>query len=370
MTIGVHGSPWTAETARSEALRLLAVVRTGVDPIAARKKAALRDAELDAAAYVKRFVKDYLVAEWPDTWKTASRQLERYFLPKFKGRSIASIERHEISTIFDNLRSMPAAARNVHAVVRKLFRWAVNSGHIPVSPIADMTAPPAVKARKRVLTPDELLAAWKSSYSLKGHAGPWLRLLIATLQRRNEVSGLSWPELDQIERTWFLPGKRAKNDTDHIVPLNTFALAELDGLSWKRKGLLFTTTGTTPISGFSKVKAALDKAMIPILQKMADDRAQALGEDSAPVVLPRWIFHDIRRTGTTALQSLGIPIEVTERVINHTSGETAGIRGVYNLHGYLHEKRSALDAWGGYLDQLIKGAEVGPNVIALAKRRA
>jgi hypothetical protein len=57
------------------------------------------------------------------------------------------------------------------------------------------------------------------------------------------------------------------------------------------------------------------------------------------------------------MQALGIPIEVTEKVINHKSGETAGIRGVYNLHAYTAEKRQALEAWGGYLERLIASAE-------------
>jgi hypothetical protein len=97
--------------------------------------------------------------------------------------------------------------------------------------------------------------------------------------------------------------------------------------------------------------------MLPILQKMADDRADALGEPREMVFLKPWRFHDIRRTGTTQMQALGIPIEVTEKVINHKSGETAGIRGVYNLHAYTAEKRQALEAWGGYLERLIASAE-------------
>src|SRR5271156_4933986 len=36
-TIGRHGSPWTPETARAEAQRLLGVVVGGADPAAAKK---------------------------------------------------------------------------------------------------------------------------------------------------------------------------------------------------------------------------------------------------------------------------------------------------------------------------------------------
>jgi hypothetical protein len=57
-------------------------------------------------------------------------------------------------------------------------------------------------------------------------------------------------------------------------------------------------------------------------------------------------LHDIRRTGATNLQALGIPIEVTEAVLNHISGTRAGIAGIYNRYKFEPEKRTALDAWG------------------------
>jgi hypothetical protein len=166
-----------------------------------------------------------------------------------------------------------------------------------------------------------------------------------------------------------MEGDRAKNEEDHLVPLNSLATAELDALGWKRRGFVFTTTGKTAISGFSKMKRALDAAMIVELQELADRRAEALGEEPHPVSLERWTLHDIRRSGTTALQALGFPIEVTEKVINHKSGEVSGVAKVYNLWAYEPEKRNALNAWGGYLEQLVKGAEAS-SVIALGERRA
>src|SRR3546814_18666644 len=74
-----------------------------------------------------------------------------------------------------------------------------------------------------------------------------------------------------------------------------------DTTLFRSKGLVFTTTGTTPISGLSKVKAKLDREMLPILQKIADRRADALGEPRELAFLPPWRFHDIRRTGTTQI---------------------------------------------------------------------
>src|SRR3546814_7557487 len=107
---------------------------------------------------------------------------------------------------------------------------------------------------------------------------------------------------------WREEGDRVQNENDHLVPLNALSCEVLANMAagpippdkvkaWPRKGLVFTTTGTTPISELSKVKAKLDREMLPILQKIADRRADALGEPRELAFLHPWRFHDIRRTG-------------------------------------------------------------------------
>lgn len=370
MTIGVHGSPWTPEKARTRAEEILMDVKRGDDPVHAAKKRAREAVDLEFSKYVETFTDNYLKIEWKDAWADAKRQLELHVIPHLKGRALPEIEKHELAKVIQRLNDRPALARNTHATLRKLFAWAVDQGDLVHSPIP--AAPSGVKARKRVLTPDEIVAAWQASYKLQRPMGQFVRMLFATLQRRSEAAELPWVELSEVNRIWRQDGERVKNEEDHLVPLNTLAVDVLDDIRaganrWPRKGFVFTTTGETPISGFSKVKKQLDREMLPILQRLADKRADALGEQHEIVFLPAWRFHDIRRTGTTQMQALGVPIEVTEKVINHKSGETKGIRGVYNLHAYTDEKRKALDAWGAYLSRLIADAEKESNVVPLAK---
>ena len=311
-------------------------------------------ARLGFKDYVKTFTENYLEAAWPDTWREAKRRLEIYAIPVLGDRALPDIARHHVRGVLDKAKDKPAVARNLHAVMRKLFNWAVDSGDLALSPMHKMPAPRGVKARKRVLSPDEIVSLWRATYTLADPFGPFVRLLICTLQRRNEVAGLAWLELSHNEQVWRLPGDRAKNGAEHLVPLNEKAVAEFDAIGWKRKGLIFSTTGETAISGFSKTKVRLDAAMLVEMQKLIDKRAADAGAAPETAVITPWVFHDIRRTGTTQMQALDIPIEVTERVINHLSDETGGIRGVYNLHAYLDEKRAALAAWATHLSGLIK----------------
>jgi integrase len=69
-------------------------------------------------------------------------------------------------------------------------------------------------------------------------------------------------------------------------------------------------------------------------------------------VLP-FTIHDLRRTGATKLQQLGVPIPVTEAILNHVSGSRGGIVGVYQRHSYAAEKREALILWDETLARLV-----------------
>lgn len=367
-TIGPMGT-WTPDSARTEAERLMRLVAQGTDPMDALKEQRRIENTLSFTAYVETFTEGYLKTEWGDSWPQAKRQLEMHVAPFLGDTPLPDIGPDRINPILDALRNRPALRRNVWAVMSKLFRWAEKRDDIDKSPMAKMDAPPTVKPRRRVLSPDELFACWHASFTLDAPRGSLVRLLMVTLQRRSEVAELPWPELRKDDAIWHIPGERTKNQIDHLVPLSDLALAEFDLLGWKRRGLAMpSSTGITPVSNFSDTKTALDEAMQPILQKLADERAGVEDEPRHEVELKPWRLHDLRRTGTTNLQALGFPIEVTERVINHhQGGEASGIRGVYNLYEYLPEKTRALQAWADHLRQIVSGEVVASNVIPLSK---
>jgi integrase len=148
-----------------------------------------------------------------------------------------------------------------------------------------------------------------------------VRLLILTMQRRQEVAEMDWSEIDFDAQTWPLPAERAKNDEAHVVPLSPFAL---------------------------------DAHMLRIMT----ERLGHSSPEPSPVVIPDWRFHDIRRTGATNLQALGIPIEVTEAVLNHISGTRAGVAGIYNRYRYDPEKRAALADWDARLQEMLRNTAV------------
>lgn len=373
-TIGRHGD-LTPDNARTLAEKLSFKVHSGVDPIEEERERKQRASTMAFSAYVETFTEGYLKVPPPDgwgsSWPQAKRQLEMYVVPILGDKALPDISVTDLNQVFDPLRLQPALRKNVFAVVRKLFNWALKRRDIAINPVAQMDAPKGAKSRKRVLSPDELLAIWRASFNLEHPRGHYVRSLITTLQRRSEVARLAWSELSMPKALWDMPGERAKNGQEHLVPLSDIAVAQFEDLGWRARGLVFpSSTGRTAISNFSDIKEQLDRDLPAILQGLMDKRADELGEDRHTVVLRPWRLHDIRRTGTTQMQALGFPIEVTERVINHhEGGEAAGIRGVYNLYEYLPEKTLALKAWGAWLENLVSGSPPASNVVQIASAR-
>ena len=166
---------------------------------------------------------------------------------------------------------------------------------------------------------------------------------------------MKWSELDLDACVWSLPKERTKNKRDHELPLSVAAvdiIKALPRIGDKKDGFVFTTTGRSAVSGFSRFKTTIDKTML----ELAKEAAKARGDDPAKVeALAPWILHDLRRTVATNLQKLGVKLEVTEAVLNHVSGTRAGVVGLYQRHDYRDEKRQALDAWARYLGAIING---------------
>lgn len=365
ITIGAHGSPWTPASARSEAERLAMMVKRGVDPREHRLQRRREAVDLAFRPYAQRFLERYVTAEWPASYDFAECILRLHVVPLLADKPLPSITRSDMSAVLDALPTGKVALRrNVYAVVRRLFRWAVSRGDIERSPLEGFEAPSSAPSRDRVLSDNELAAVWQASTQLAYPFGPYFQLLILTGQRREEVAALNWEELDREASEWVLPAARAKNGRAHVVPLSGAAVTVLDhigGPKWPRKGLVFTTTGSTAVSGYSKAKARLETLM---------QRARQSESDVTPVdELPPWRVHDLRRTLATGLQRLGVRFEVTEAVLNHVSGARGGVAGVYQRHDWADEKRAALASWSAHIEHILKPADCS-NVVHLRGARA
>jgi integrase len=353
VTIGVHGETLTADQARRKAAALIGRIRNDEDPAQELRDKRRRQLTATFGAACERYLE--MNGKGNSSWAETKRTLQRNALPVLGQKPIETITKAHINSLIDDvaLRS-PSVAHALFAALRPLFRWAFERSMIEHNPIFGLKAPPAPKKRKRVLSLEEIRAFWLASEKLGWPFGPVLQLLLLTGQRRDEVAGMRWNELDFMTAVWRIPGhhvlssgreRRTKNTEDHEVDLSPQAFAILTACPRESSpdGYVFTTNSKTQVSGFSKIKIKLDTAMRQILH----------------VEFVPWRIHDLRRTAATHMgEQLDIDQGVIERCLNHISGTQGGLVGIYQRQQYREKRRRAFHAWGEFLDQLINGTRI------------
>lgn len=349
-TIGRQGSPWSATDARVEAGRLAQMVARKQDPMTLELRRRRQAKRAEFGDYVDSFGTLYLEKRWKRSDRAKSL-LERHAVPMLRHLPIRDIDRQDIARIYDRLANTPSVAHQLHATLRKLFRWAVSRGDLDRSPLECVEGPPAVRARDRYLVDEELAIVWQACDALRKPFAAMVRLLILTGQRRGEVAGISWQELDRGRTIWILPASRTKNGREHVLPLGPQCMEIFGGLAngddWPREGLLFATDASGERLGFSKIKAHLDREIERLMS--GEGRVWA----TACFISP-WRFHDLRRSLATGLQRQGARFEVIEAILNHKTGERSGVAGVYQRHGWHEEMRVTLQDWGAHVETIAK----------------
>jgi integrase len=357
LTIGDARSIKPAQ-ARREAAAALESVRQGADPSVEKRLRRLAPApgtDTFAGMLEEYLDRHALVNTAAGTYKETKRALKRDVLPEWGNLPVSTITRaHAISLI----EGIAANGAKIHANrtlsrLRHLFNWAVDRGRLSASPIAGMKPPTRERARDRTLGDDELRWFWTACETIGWPFGPLAKLLLLTAQRRDEVGGMEWSEIDVDKKIWKIPRHRAKNDRAHEVHLSAAALQILYTLPRVSGWPVFSTNGRA-VSGFSQGKNRLDATMT------AAKRAE-LGQGTEPI--PHWILHDLRRTAATNMAGLNFPPHVVDKVLNHVSGTIRGVAAIYNRFEYLEERRAAVEAWGRYIEHLV--APLATNLIVL-----
>ena len=266
------------------------------------------------------------------TRKERFKQLETA-LAAHLDKPIAKLERQNLRSFIDKLKAKGSLvhANRYMSALSAFTGYAWREDFIEQNIGAGLSKAIMEKPRDRVLTLDEIRAIYDAAEFLSPLWTPCIRLLILTAQRRSDIAGLRFSEIDMDKRQIDLPAERTKSARAHIVHLSAPALELVENLK-RQHDLLFTTTGKTPASGFSKVKTQLDE-MLPNLEP--------------------WRFHDFRTAFATAMADAGESESVVDRVLNHAASGSAAsaVARVYNHSKQLPQRAAVLDHWGALVTQ-------------------
>lgn len=190
----------------------------------------------------------------------------------------------------------------------------------------------------------------------------WIAL--STLCRIGELLMTRWEDVNLEANTWLIreenvKGHRKKRQAQ-LVHLSSFAA--------KQFRLLYEITGRTEWCFPALNKSAANQhghVCIKSFSKQVGDR-QSMFMDRKPLkgrrhdntlVLSKgrngnWTFHDLRRTGATMMQSMGIKLDTIDRCQNHVL-EGSKVRRHYLHHEYIQEKAEAWLKLGQRIEDIL-----------------
>lgn len=358
-----HSSRLSLAEARRAAIALLDEVHRGRDPIRerreARQKAKLARLGIGVAWSLAALIEEYgaKVAKpaGQRSWEIRREHLRREY------RALLDLPAAEMTeamiwSVLDEATARGARVSGLRGLtyLRAVLRWAVQRRlieHDPTEamPVRDIRKAMAHKPRARVLSAAELAKLWPV---LEADPGPYaavMRLALLTGQRRDELAGMRWRDLDLARAEWHQPTNKA--DRPHLVPLSAAARAIVEAQPRQGELVFINRAGGTiagPAGNWQRALASFRKAS----------------------GVTGWHVHDLRRTCATLLAGLKVDRGVIELLLNHAeTGARGGIvAATYNRHSYAAEKREAVEHLARHIQGLADGAP-GEGIEMQSRRR-
>jgi len=347
LALGVYPTVSLKE-ARTAVLRAKQLLRDGADP-GQQKKQEKQQLKLNVENSCAA-----LAEEWWEhqkgTWKAehAGRvwgRIESDALPALGGRPISDIQPQDIIGVvrkIEHREALDVAAR-VLQDIRRVFRYAVQTGRLTHNPAIDLTG--GLKGRKtshRASLPREELPSFLTELERYEERGRLLtklaiQLLILTFVRSGELRGARWEEFDLQEKIWRIPAERMKMGSDHLVPLADQALRVIEQIQpiTSQYDLVFP-------SERNRHECMSDNTMRQAIFKMGYDGNTESKSKAVP--------HGLRATASSILNEEGFNPDAIERQLAHM--ERNGVRAAYTHHArYLEERAKMMQWWADYLDQ-------------------
>lgn len=335
--IGRHGAPWTPETARTEAQRLLGEIAAGRDPQSWRFE---DRAKPSVAELCTSYVDEGMYACKPSTIACARGCVDNHIIPLLGSRRADTLTRSDVETMMRSVaagktrqtvkkgyrrkarvRGGKGAANNALVILSGALGFAVAQKIRPDNPALGVKQYPGRKL-DRFLSPAELarLGDVLACASALGVESPYavaaIRLLILTGCRKSEILTLKRTDIDHYHRCLRLPDSKTGAK---VVHLGAAALRVINGIP-EEVGNPFLLPGK---------KAGTH---VTDLQSVWERIRQTAGLEDVRI-------HDLRHSFASVGADLGDSMLIISKLLGHSSPKTTD----RYTHLFDHPLKSAAD---------------------------
>jgi integrase len=252
----------------------------------------------------------------PDHYTDA---FDRLIKPAIGKIGITELKRRHIAELLDAIEddNGPVMATRALSYVRSDLNWYATRDDI----VEDASSRSIGRARPRhtrtIGTTNSRFASFGLCSPRSETSASPVRSCRLTATRRQEAIGMMWTEIN--EDVWTIPASRYKTGRDHVVPLSAAAQA-----------IIVSQSASGPRVFPGRHGAAL-----------------STGRNAG---LAPWTVHDLRRTSRSLMSRAEVRPDIAERVLGHA---IPGIRGVYDRHEFIAEKRDALERLAALIDRIV-----------------
>lgn len=323
-----------------------AKLRDGIDPGVARRTERVR-AAIAAGNTFATLAAEWLAEQEPKLAPTSHQKnawLLEQVMPDLGPRPIAEITAPDILAALERIkaRGRHETARRAKQCTGQVFAYAIEKHRAERNPAAELIRPlvsPKAKSRAAVTKPEDVGRLLRAIDGFQGQPTTLAALQLAPLVfvRPGELRHAEWTEFDFDAAEWRIPSHKMKMREEHIVPLSSQTVTILTALQ--------------PLTGRGRYCfPSIRTPSKPMSENTVNAALRALGFDKDTMT-----GHGFRAMASTRLNELGWQPDVIERQLAH--GERNKVRAAYNRAQYLPDRRTMMQAWADYLDQLRSGTD-------------
>lgn len=336
-----------ARKARDRARELIAA---GDDPGLVRRQLKTASAESGASAFelVGREWHKRKSTQWTESTRVKTlAMLEKDLFPWLGTRPLSEIGAAELLQTLRRIEARGAvdSAHRAKQIAGQVFRYGIATGLADRNPAADLQGALTPVSKKHFPAITELGEVGPLLKAIDGYKGSLIvrsALSLAPLLfvRPGELRHAEWAEIDLEQGEWRIPASKMKKRRDFIVPLARQAVAILRDLQ--------------PLTGHGRyVFQGVRDHNRPMSENTVNNALRRMGYDTRTEITG----HGFRAMARTILhETLNVDVAVIEHQLAHQVPDVLG--SAYNRTKFLPQRKTMMQRWADYLDQLRKGADV------------